>query len=127
MHFCWLVLVCLHRPVVVLGNPEHGAEVLEATPILHNSYLAGSIYDEQIYGYECLGIFGNSACSIPIPILSELHMGHLTVTINSKRAVAAPQAITSPMAAPEQDQHWALTMFQPCVRANSIFPLCVSV
>lgn len=31
-------------------------------------YLAGSIYDEQMYGHEYLGVFGSSACSVPIPI-----------------------------------------------------------
>lgn len=28
-HFCWLVLPFLHKPMLVPGSPEHGAEVLE--------------------------------------------------------------------------------------------------
>lgn len=109
------------------GKPWAQSRSFGGSSTLHNSYLTGSIYGEQTYGCEYLGIFGSSA---PIPVLPELHVGHMPVTINcspNKGAVAAPEAsaTTSPMAAPEQDQNWALTTFQPCVRATSTFLLWV--
>lgn len=73
-------------------------------------YLAGSIYDEQIYGYEYLGVFRRSACSVPTPIATHGTSDSHHQCSPNKRAVAAPRgsATTSPMTAPKQDQDWAL-------------------
>lgn len=39
MHFCWFILLRMHEPMLALGSPEHGADVLEG--LLDSGLLLG--------------------------------------------------------------------------------------
>lgn len=70
MHFCWLLLLHMHQPMLVLQSPEHEADVLE--PLLDfmtPTWLAAAVLkrfeDSSIWEYLL----------VPITALPELRMG----------------------------------------------------